>query len=675
MNKIPAKKIVLYPLLAALGLFLFSVAVANPLYAGASAEKEELSLEMAPDLLKSPAQAPRQAPAEGIKAGVMEIQKEAALSEPEPAPKPEPTLRERLGSKLADANSLYTSGKYEDAIRLWEEALEIEPDDPGIKKNIIDAEAKIELKLAKKVKAASLQPVQAPKAAPATDLRIVKKPQHVTAQKPPLLNQIFSKEVGVKEIKSPGRPVIAVKKAMLGRLSLADCIDIAVANHIPLQVAQKSVKLARMRVTEARRNMLPSVMIDVDQYRGKVNGQNYTGRKQYIEGQQPVFHGGELYYTVKQAEVNQEITRTEYAKIKNELVLQVKKGYYTLAKSKDNLDLQRELAAAVERIYDMVKRQAEANIISRIEVLNVGSQKSQVGYQLASADGDVSVAELILKQAMNIDPNAGLDIVTDLRFRKIAVDYANALAAAYVNRPEMRINTLMIDYYNYGKKIAAAKGSLKIDLMGNWGLAKEEYAYPDSGPINDAVDANGNYINWYQDNKLEQQWYAGIKASVPFWGSTAEYSWTREAWVPVVSAYQGTQANTNSFKFKLFDRLDTFSEPQLAEIDFDRARQELNKIRQDVTLEVKEQCFNYQKALIQLETATSKIKFQERDLEYTKMKRGLDEVPDSNVIEGMIKMAQEKFGYVQALTDCHISVASINKAVGIEDYYKDEAGR
>jgi hypothetical protein len=50
----------------------------------------------------------------------------------------------------------------------------------------------------------------------------------------------------------------------------------------------------------------------------------------------------------------------------------------------------------------------------------------------------------------------------------------------------------------------------------------------------------------------------------------------------------------------------------------------------------------------------------------------MDEVQDSNVIEGMIKLAQEKFGYVQALTDCHTSLASINKAIGIADYFKDE---
>ena len=102
------------------------------------------------------------------------------------------------------------------------------------------------------------------------------------------------------------------------------------------------------------------------------------------------------------------------------------------------------------------------------------------------------------------------------------------------------------------------------------------------------------------------------------------------------------------------------------------SRQELTKVRQDITLEVKEGCFNYQKALIQSETAQNKVKYQASDLELVKLKRGLDEAQDSNVIDSMIKLAQEKFGYLQALADCHISLASINKAVGIEDYYRDE---
>jgi hypothetical protein len=38
----------------------------------------------------------------------------------------------------------------------------------------------------------------------------------------------------------------------------------------------------------------------------------------------------------------------------------------------------------------------------------------------------------------------------------------------------------------------------------------------------------------------------------------------------------------------------------------------------------------------------------------------------------MIKLFQERFGYVQALADCHTAIASVNKAIGIEDYFKDE---
>ena len=94
--------------------------------------------------------------------------------------------------------------------------------------------------------------------------------------------------------------------------SLKECIDIAVKNHLPLQIAKKSAKLAEMRLFEARRNMLPSATIDFQEYSGRINGLRYIGRKQTIEGQQPVFHGGELLYTMKQSEVNLEITKNDY---------------------------------------------------------------------------------------------------------------------------------------------------------------------------------------------------------------------------------------------------------------------------------------------------------------------------------------------------------------------------
>ena len=509
---------------------------------------------------------------------------------------------------------------------------------------------------------------------------VIKLPESAGAARPSgkdvsVLNRWFGLETGVESMKmrrKAGTETIS-GSGPGGIFSLDDCINIAIRNNIPLQIAEKNVKLAQMRIMEARRNMLPSATVVWEPYTGVMNEQRYYGRKQYIEGKQPVFHGGELFFTLKQAEVNLEISRNESNKTKNELILQVKKAYYSLAKSEDNLKLQSELSVEVEHIFNMVNEQYDAKIASKLELLNVSSQASQTKYQLASADGDVGVAELILKQAMNIDPEATIKVRPKLEFNRVEVKYADALKAAFANRPEVIINTLMIDYYIYGKKVALSKGLPKVDLMGSWGLAKETYVLEDNAFSNTgATNAPGFNTPTIADEKVKAQWYAGLKASVPAWGSTGEYSFTREQWVPTVATFQGTEAKTNSFKFKILDNLAMYSEKQSAEIDFDRARQELNKIRQDVNLEVKEGCFNYQKALIQLDTAVYKVKYQEKDLEFTKMKRSLDEAQDSSVIESMIKLSQERFGYVQALTDCHTAVASINKAIGVKDYIKDE---
>lgn len=451
-------------------------------------------------------------------------------------------------------------------------------------------------------------------------------------------------------------------------LSLDECIDIAIKNYLPLKTVKKSVKLAEWRLFEARRNLLPKVGVKMEEHTGKIYLRHYYGKSTAVDIQQTVFHGGEYVYTMMQAQTNLKIVNKEYARIKNDLILQVKKGYYTLAKAKENLKFQSGLSSEVSRIYEMVVKQFESGIGSNLEFLNVSSQANQIKFQFVSAKGDVEVAELILKQAMNIDTAQRLDIVETDEFEKVSVDYEKVLRDAFVHRPEMQINSLMIQYYIYEQKVAKSKSWPKIDFIGSFGMAKEQFIAKDMGV--DPADPNAD-----MPQNLEQQWYAGVKCSIPLWGSTGEYSYTKEVWAPVVNTIKGTETITNSYKFNLLDNLAQFSDKASADVDFDKARQELIKTKQDVTLEVKEACFNYEKALLQLDTAVNKVKYQEGDLELTKFKRQMDEAQDSNVVDSMIKLAQEKFGYAQAISDCQIAIASISKAVGIPDYFKSiEAG-
>ena len=448
-------------------------------------------------------------------------------------------------------------------------------------------------------------------------------------------------------------------------LTMDECIEIAVKNNLPLKTVKKSVKLAQSRLFEARRNLLPKIGVRMEEHTGQIGGRRFSGKSTAVDIQQTLFHGGEFMYTMMQAQTNLKIVNKEYARLKNELILQVKKGYYTFAKAKENFKLQQELSAEVSRISDMVIKQFEAGITANLELLNVNSQMNQVRFQHASAKGDVEVAELILKQAMNLDARERIDINAPLVFDKVDVDFNSVLADAMVHRPEMQINSMMIQYYIYEQKISRSKSWPKIDFIGSFGMAKEEYI------SKDATQPDPNQENSQSDidQKMEQQWYGGVKCSIPLWGSTGEYSYTKEQWTPVVSAYRGTSTITNSYKFNFLDNLAQYSDKYTADVDMDRARQELIKTKQDVTLEAKESCFDYEKTLMQLETAVNKVKYQESDLEITKFKRQMDEAQDSNVIESMIRLAQEKFSYVQAVSDCQIAIASICKAVGLPDYF------
>lgn len=466
------------------------------------------------------------------------------------------------------------------------------------------------------------------------------------------------KDINIINIQSPPKEMYSV-------LTLDECLDIAIKNSLALQIAGKNIKLAELRLWESRRNLFPKVSVVYEESKGRVQAKAYTGRKQYVEGSStlPIGQGAETYYIMRQTELNLKVVKEEYDKAKNELILQVKKAYYSLAKSKENLKVQRVLSEEVKAILDSVKKQFEAGIASKVEYLNVTSQASQVAYQLMSAESDVVMSSLILKQAMNLEPKDSIDIDSKLDFERIDIDYDDAIKAAFNHRQEVKINMLTVEYNKYEKDIGKAKGWPKVDLMGNWGLAKEEYASEDlnNNPAIGAID---------QDRKLEQQWYAGIKVGVPVWGSTAEYSQTREQWVTVVSAFQGTEATTDTYKFNVLDKMNYFSDKLAADVSLDKARQDFIKIKQDVTVEVREGCFNYEKALLQLDTAEKKVKFQETDYEVIKFRRQMDEALDSNVVESMIKLGQEKFGYIQALSDCHTTLAALNKAVGLEDYFR-----
>ena len=150
------------------------------------------------------------------------------------------------------------------------------------------------------------------------------------------------------------------------RLTLDECVKIGMENSLPIKIAEKQTKLARIRLWEARRKLAPSVKARWEESSGRIYGKDYDGRKVHIEGSQPIFHGGELVFIASQARINLEIVENDYDRVKNGLILKVEKAYYSLDKAIKFLEVQRVLHEKAKRLNDFIDRGYQLGAISKI---------------------------------------------------------------------------------------------------------------------------------------------------------------------------------------------------------------------------------------------------------------------------------------------------------------------
>ena len=553
------------------------------------------------------------------------------------------SVQEKFRQCIKEAKVYYEEKNYQKAIDKWKEALTFQPKNEFVKESIKSTEKRMSKKIEKK-----------------PSLKTVKKKSEKLAKTKKKKRTKTKKHARKKKEakKSPKKSAEKKKEAPpeKRKLDLEECIAIAAENHLPLLIAKKQLKLAEFRLLEAKRKLGPTVTAKWEISGGQVVERYYDGEKITFEGKQPIFYGGELIFSVKQAKINLEVVKTDFGRIKNEMILQVKKAYYSLDKSKKTLKIQSKLYKRTKEFYDIARGGYEAGVVSYIEFLEVNSKYNQINFQVVSAEEDLSVANLLLQQAMNIEEEVEIAEVGEPGITELNLE--DCFNLAYLNRPEIKIRRLFFEYFEYEEKIAKARANFpRVDLLGSYGNTREDFLVQD-------------LANRDHPRGLGPEYYVGTKISLPLWGSTLGYSYTQEDWQPVVQTLHGTAATTHRMTLSLLDKLEDISKVHEAELEHMRSQDEMDKKKQEITLEVKETFFKYKKAILLMNIAKSKIDFQSKQVEILEVKCELGEAQSSDVIEEMIRLAEEEFSYVQAISDYFTAIAALNKAVGLDDYFK-----
>jgi len=444
--------------------------------------------------------------------------------------------------------------------------------------------------------------------------------------------------------------------------TIDECVQLALHRSQRMVMSAKQVKLAEVRVWEARRDLFPEVTGTIERSVGKMRVRHYHGEKYLAEIKHTAFDGFGAWFEVRQAQANLDIVKLEGEKIKNEVIAETKTAYYNLDKAIKGLKVQDKLKKMVNSLHDIIEKAYQQEIVPRVEYLKVKGQNIQANFQHISSEEDVSLAEMMLFHTMNMDPEQRIRIKpVDPPGEPMQVGLENCYQLALANRPDFKIKEKTIEYYDLDRKIMKAKGWPKITFHGSFGQSFETFQ-----PINDAGTAD------QERRGLAPEWFAGVKGSIPIWGNTVEYNYVREVWAPVVSAFQGTESATSYFTLKLLDDLAYFSNLQESRVGFESAKYEYLKEKNALILEVKEKYFQYKKALLQMDVAKAKVEHQQMYVDVLEERMLYGEMETSKVIEEAEKLAVDEYGLVAGDTGYYISLVELNKAVGIPDYFRPE---
>lgn len=451
-------------------------------------------------------------------------------------------------------------------------------------------------------------------------------------------------------------------------VTLEEAIQIGLSNNLNAKAAAKKIDVARAKVTEARRALFPTAQIITEVNGGKAQGSStnlggrlYKGKNVKLNFTQPIFYGGELVYTLKQAEGGWKSSIEEFKKAKTEFVQQVEVVYVGAVKNQYNYEYQNTLYKDVDNFYRRVRNEHHKKLISDIDFLNAESQYYQVFFQVETARSELLSAQLTLSQTLGLDLAEPLPLDMHLEFVPLKPDLYEVLELAMRQNPDVRIKQYAVESSELGIKIYKAKKLPKVDLRGSYGMLGE--VFKDTQQI-EADNA---------DLDTEKEWFLGAGVSMPLGPNSLEYEQIKHKYGPTILALQGSEDWKHKVTLGLFDKLSDFTDEQNAEAILLQAQAELDKAKNDTILRVREEFYNMQKALIQIDSTLAKMRYQNKQVSAYRFMVGLQESSVAALMEGMVEQAQNKFGFIQAVADYHTAVAGLNASIGDPDYFKSRA--
>ena len=266
------------------------------------------------------------------------------------------------------------------------------------------------------------------------------------------------------------------------RLTLKACLDIALANNIPVKQSELLEQNARLNLNQSRMNRLPNVSAglnyginngrSIDPYTNSYINQQLSSSNSTLTASVPVFKGFQMHNSIQQASYNYQASKMELQQEKDNLTLNAILAFLQVMNDEDVLALTKKQTAVTEKQAERLELLNREGAIAPAVLYDMKGQYASDQLAVINAGRALEMSKLTLAQYMNVpyDKNIQADREGfDLKMELYETTADNIYAAALQNLAFVKAADLRTRAASKAIRVAAADLYPTLSLFGQLG--------------------------------------------------------------------------------------------------------------------------------------------------------------------------------------------------------------
>lgn len=340
------------------------------------------------------------------------------------------------------------------------------------------------------------------------------------------------------------------------------------------------------------------------QNRGKLIGNTHSNT---LTASMPIYTGGKLSGTIKQAKAGYLISEQGLQKAYNDMRATVTNGYFDMLQADNMQKLGRE---SVERLADHLKNveaQYEVGVVAKVDVLRSQVELANAKQSLIKAENAYQIAEANLNKIVGLPMDTQLKLDNILVYAPYENDMQYCLDYAAMHRPELE---------QAKQNVEAAKGALRVAISGHM------------PQIAASASQNWNDSNWPGDEN--GNWGVGVQVTM-----------------------------------NIFDSGVTTSKIHGAEADLAKAHETYRDTVDAVNLDVRSNYLNLREAEKRIDTTKLAVSQAEEDYRIAQLRYMNGVGTNTDVLDAQVALTDAKTNYLQAMYDYNTCKTNLETAIGV----------